>query len=95
MPVTSSAAARSSGCAGQGFGLSMVPGTVGSASPLLAARDFVRQGGVPGYGSPDSKWQVGAAGSDGKVTVSDGHTELYAVQLPDKSWVIASGDKCG
>ena len=90
------ASTGASGCVrGSGFGLSVVPGTTGSATPIAAAKDFVRQGGVPGYGSPDSQWQVGTADSDGRVTVSDGPTELYAVQLPDKSWVIASGDKCG
>ncbi|QNK81634.1 hypothetical protein [Nakamurella sp. PAMC28650] len=83
------------GCSG--FALSLAAGTRGSADPLTAARTFLREGGVSGFGTSTSRWTLHtrAALVPGSATVTEGSVSLHATQLPDKTWVIDSGERCG
>lgn len=86
-------------CRGQGAGfeLSLAAGFRGAASPVRAASWFERRGDVPGFGSAASRWVVSDPSADGtgEATLTDGRVSLHAVRLPDRTWAIDSGRRCG
>jgi hypothetical protein len=95
---TPSATAPRTHChtAGTGFAISLPPGLVGAPTPIKAAQRFAAHGGVAGFMvPPNSVWRVVGADSHGDtVTAAAAGVTLHAVQLPDKSWAIDSGERC-
>jgi hypothetical protein len=85
-------------CPGGGSGFDLVPtgSGNGAASPVAAAQQFVRHGGMSGYGTPDSRWQLIDPGPPPgrEATVADGNVSLRALQFPDGTWVVDQGMRC-
>ena len=83
--------------AGSGFSLSLADGFRGSADPVAAARWFARHGAVAGYGNPSSVWVVADPWSfrRGAATLVNGTVSLHAVLLPNRTWAVDSGTRCG
>lgn len=81
---------------GKAFELSLVAGLIGAPGPIAAAQYFVLHGGVPGYGTPQSKWRVADSGTVGRheATLVAGSVSLHALQLPNKTWAVDSGQRC-
>lgn len=75
-----------------GFALSLVSDRNGQPTPLDAARWFGLHGGISGV--PRSGWrQVSSAGREAEL--ASGASTLHAIQGPDKTWQIDSGEPCG
>lgn len=83
-------------CPGQAsaFMATPVPGLPGQPTPLAAARHFVRHGGVSGYGTPATRWHLGARTGSSGASIIGGSVTLHAFRLPDKTWFIDSGQRC-
>lgn len=90
-------------CPGQtgGFELSLAASGTGAPSPVAAARWFVRHSGVPGYGSPTSRWRVidPSDVASGEATLVDAartpHSMyLHAMRLATRTWAVDSGRRC-
>ena len=83
-------------CPGQAsaFAVSFAHGVSGEATPLAAARRFVAHGGTPGYGTPATRWRIGAhIGRDGVLLIGDNVT-LTVVRFPDRTWAVDGGQRC-
>lgn len=78
-----------------GFSLSMSSDMVGQQTPVEAAQWYVLQDWrPPGFDAPaDAVWTVSGSGASG-VTVTTGALSLHALQLPDGTWAIDSGQRC-
>ena len=75
--------------------MSVSPDFVGQATPVEAARWFIVNGDPRGYDlPPDAVWTVGPPSPSG-ATIMAGDVLLGAVQLPDNTWAIAGGERCG
>jgi hypothetical protein len=67
------------------------------ATPIEAAQSFAERGRVTSFEVPaHAVWRASApdAQTDG-VTVISGDVALHALQLPDRTWAIDSGERCG
>ena len=82
---------------GSGFELSLVEGFRGAPDPVGAARWFVRRGGAAGFGTSSSVWVLTDPGNvkRGEATLVDGSVSLHALRLPNGTWAIDSGARCG
>lgn len=89
---THSGAPTASECSGRGsgFDLVLVASSNGAPDPVAAAQAFVLRGGMPGYGTPSSVWQLTDPGRPPvrEATVVDGNVSLRAVQFRDGTWAI-------
>lgn len=95
-PIATKSSTPRWGCDGDGsgFAASRAVEGHGAASPLAAAREFVRHPEVPGFGTPASVWTVTARGQ-GEATLVAGRVSLHASQPGDRTWWIDSGQRCG
>ena len=68
---------------------------VGQPTPVEAAQWYVVQDWrPPGFDAPaDAEWTVSESEASG-VTVTTGALSLHALQLPDGTWAIDSGQRC-
>jgi hypothetical protein len=85
-------------CPAGGSGFDLVPAGSGNGarSPVAAAQEFVRHGGMSGYGTADSRWQLIDPGRPPgrEAAVVDGNVSLRALQFPDGTWVVDQGMRC-
>lgn len=81
---------------GSGFDLVLVASSNGAPDPVAAAQAFVLRGGMPGYGTPSSIWQLTDPGRPPvrEATVVDGKVSLRALQFRDGTWAIEQGMRC-
>jgi len=80
-------------CAGgTGFALSLVSDRGGQPTPVLAAQWLALHGGVPGI--PHTGWRE-ISRHDGGALVASGPVTLHAIQGPDRTWQVDSGERCG
>ena len=98
VPVSVPVTRRTTACQGRGsgFALSLAGGFKGAPDPVGAARSFVRNRTVPGFGTVVSVWVPATPGhrAHDAVTLTDGRVSLRAVRLPDRTWAIDSGSRC-
>jgi hypothetical protein len=90
--AASTPAAGASCRTGSGFALSLVSDRGGQPTPVEAAYWFARHGGVPAM--PVTGWQL-AGRSGTSATVKSGDVTLHAIQGPDGTWQVDSGEQCG
>ena len=76
--------------------LELVPSVRRASGPIEAAQWFVRHGGIAGFGTPASVWQVADPEQvrHGEATLVDGTASLHAVRLPNGSWAVDEGRRC-
>jgi hypothetical protein len=65
---------------------------LGSATPLKAATDFVRRGGLAGYGTPTTAWHI-VITHDGAEARSN-RVNLHVWRRPNHRWIVDSGTAC-
>lgn len=84
-------------CSGakMGFSRSFSSDMVGQPTPIEAARLYVTEpwSSVQNV-SADAVWTVGGSDQLGVFVTTDS-LHLHAVQLPDQTWAIDSGEACG
>jgi hypothetical protein len=89
-------ASAGSNCAVTGaptaFQLMIAPGFPGEATPEAAAKFFVRNDGMPGYGTTTTTWTVEDV-SNGVILRSNA-AWLHVVRLSDGGWAVDSGGRC-
>jgi len=77
-----------------GIALSLDENFVGQPTPVEAAQWFVVQSWNAAWAVPaGAVWTVGDPEPLG-VTVTTDSVSLHAVQLPNKTWAIDSGERC-
>jgi hypothetical protein len=76
---------------GSGFALSLVSDRGGQPTPVRAAEWFARHGGVSGI--PAGGWREIRREGSGAV-VASGPVTVHAVQGPDRTWQVDSGERC-
>lgn len=84
-------------CAGatMGFALSLSIDMAGQSTPIEAARVYVTQPSSSVQNVPaDAVWTVSGSDQLGVFVTTDS-LHLHAVQLPDQTWAIDSGEACG
>lgn len=87
--------AAAAGCRGAArhFSLSLVTDRGGAGTATEAAKLFIKRNSVPGFGGPPGAWAVTGRDRTG-VTLRSGPVQLHAVQGPDRTWQIDSGQRC-
>jgi hypothetical protein len=75
-----------------GFSLSLVSDRGGQPTPVAAAFWFARHGGVPAI--PMAGWRQ-ASRSGASALVRSGDVTVHAIEGPDRTWQIDSGERCG
>lgn len=96
---TSLSAASSAGCElKEAFAGSLAsyvprPEPYGAKTPRDAAKS-TQWGRPPQYGSAETAWTTVSSRPSSVKLGSENGTTLVVVQLPDRSWVVLSGERC-
>ena len=93
LQATTTAVTRSCDGRMSGFSASIAAGVSGAPTPLGALKVFLAAPYEPAYSAPLDQWQVKARSVHG-VTYSAKAVNVTITELPDRTWIVTSGETC-